>query len=396
MRKEELSEQLRQNFTNKNLGGITKIEHPDWKNIFFVVPPPPPIKITAKLPYELIAQALTALNSLPQYNEMNKLDKLINYLFIRREAIQSSRLEGTWSTIDHILTPGGIRLSESEKDQHHAVRTYAKTLENIIDQAAQKKEKIFTVDLIQKIHQSIVEKDPNSIGVPGKLRTPGDPGSIVTIGGLNRKENSVYNPAPPNKVKSCLNDVIKWLADEKISQQGDAGHGLSLPLRLAIAHSHFEAVHPFTDGNGRTGRAIWPLQMVISGNMPLYLSGYVEVKKEQYSLALQAAQKKLNYIPLIKFICHAILESSVEVNKSKKAIESLETIWQERGRFKDKSAAKRALPVLLHHPIISSAILQEELKISAPASTNAINQLVAKKIIRHRKFENRRPLYAAE
>ena len=85
------------------------------------------------------------------------------------------------------------------------------------------------------------------------------------------------NPAPLTEVKRCLSDVIKWFDDENISQLGDAGAGLTLPMRLAIGHSHFEAVHPFTDGNGRTGRSLWALQMVTSGNMPLYLSGYVEI-----------------------------------------------------------------------------------------------------------------------
>ena len=90
------------------------------------------------------------------------------------------------------------------------------------------------------------------------------------------------------------------------------------------------------------------------------------------------------------------MESSLEVKKNKTVIESLEVVWQERGKFKDKSAAKRALKILLHNPIISSSTLQEKLKISGPASTNAINQLAARKIIRHREFENRKPIYAAE
>lgn len=396
MRKDELIGQLRQDYTNPMLGGVQKIDHPDWKNIYFVVPPQPPRSIKGKLPYELISHAIKTLNALPRFNEMSELDKLINYLFVRREVVQSSRLEGTWSTIDHVLTPGDFSDTGNGKDVHQSVRGYAVILENIIEKAFEQKEKIFTEKLICNIHREIVEKDPNSNGIPGRLRSPGKPGSIVTIGGLNRKENSIYNPAPPGEVKRCLQDVIKWLSNEEITQHGDAGVGLTLPIRLAIGHSHFEAVHPFTDGNGRAGRALWPLQMACAGNVPLYLSGYVEIKKSEYISALEQAQKRLNYIPLIEFVCHAILESSIEVKRSKMAIESLETIWQERGHFKDKSAAKRALKILLQFPILSSSILKEKLQISAPASTNAINQLVERKIIRHRHFENRKPIYAAE
>lgn len=396
MRKDELIDQLRHDFSDPLKGGVVKLNVPGFENIHFVVPPPPPKKIQEKLPHELISKALKTLNSLPRYNEMSGSDKLINFLFVRREVVQSSRLEGTWSTIDHVLTPGELNHNEEGKDVHQAVRSYAHLLEALIDEAYEKKEKIFTMDTICRIHKEIVEKDPSSHGVPGKIRAPGEVGSIVVIGGLNRKEESVYNPAPPKVVKQCLSDVIKWFSDEKLAQEGDAGEGLTLPLRLAIGHSHFEAVHPFTDGNGRTGRSLWPLQMAAGGNIPLYLSGYVEVKKDEYSKSLESAQKKLKYAPLVSFICHAILESELEVKKSKMAIELLPEVWQERGKFKDKSAAKRALTLLLKYPIISSSVLQEKLKISGPASTNAINQLVEKKIIRHREFENRKPIYAAE
>jgi len=65
-------------------------------------------------------------------------------------------------------------------------------------------------------------------------------------------------------------------------------------VRLAVAHAHFEAVHPFSDGNGRVGRALWPLQMACAGRTPLYLSGFVESYRNDYGRALQSAQKRLS------------------------------------------------------------------------------------------------------
>jgi Fic family protein len=339
---------------------------------------------------------MKALQSLPSFCEMSDLDKIINYLFVRREAVQSSRLEGTWSTIDHALTPGDLVDAQRGKSEHIAVRGYAKALEGLYEEAFEKKEKIFTSKNIQKLHSEIVTSDPMSKGVPGKLRTPGHPGSVVTIGGGLRKENSIYNPVPPELVKRCLSEYLAWLGNTEFAQRGDAGQGFTLPLRLAIGHSHFEAVHPFTDGNGRTGRAIWPLQMICAGHMPLYLSGYVELNKDDYSRALQAAQKQLDYVPMIAFVCEAIIESDIELRKSREGLLALRAAWMARGQFRKGSAAMRALDILMSHPIITTETLEIKLRVSTPASARAIKQLVAAKIIRFREVENRTKVYAAE
>lgn len=396
MKTTELTALLRKTVSKGQTYGVCRITDVGWKNIPFVVPPPPPRLLKGPLPHRLIAEAAKVLSSLPGLTEMTELDRLMNNLFLRREVVQSSRLEGTWSTIDHALTPGDLSDLGVGKDEHVAVRSYAKIMDELVAEATSKKEKILSIDLIRRIQRNIVEHDPQSQGVPGKLRSPGEPGSVVTIGGLNRKEDSRYNPAPPQEVRRCLAEVVDWLRDEDLALQGDAGQGLSLPVRLAIGHSHFEAVHPFTDGNGRTGRALWAIQMICAGTMPLYLSGYVEAEKESYASGLEAAQKRLDYVPLIEFTCRAIIESQLELKKSRQVIAELPARWQQRGKFRRNSAAERALEVLMYRPIITSTVLQEELGISGPASTHAINQLVAKKIIRHRKFENRRPLYAAE
>lgn len=396
MKTSELAPKLRLPISKKQTFGIARVPDRGWENIPFVVPPPPPSSLGGELPYKLMGEALKALSSLPSTQEMTELDRLMNYLFVRQEAVQSSRLEGTWSTIDHALTPEQTSGLSENKNEHTAVRSYAKIMEEIVDEAIQKKEKIYDLAFICKIHKNVIENDPRSTGFGGKLRSPGEPGSIVTIGGLNRKEDSIYNPAPAKEVKRCLKEVLDWFRDEDLAIEGDAGIGLNLPMRLAIGHAHFEAVHPFTDGNGRTGRTLWAVQMICAGFMPLYLSGYVELRKGEYIKSLQEAQKKLNYVPLIEFICKAIIESSIELKKSKSIITSLPQVWRKRAKFRKGSASERALPLLLRYPIVTSRILQEELCISGPASTNAINQLVDAKIIKHRRFENRQPIYAAE
>jgi len=250
MKLSELHNKLNTSFSKAKGFVVTHINNEDFKNIHFVVPPPPPKKISGDLPIKLLSEALKVIGRLPLLDEMSELDKLTNYLFVRREVVQSSRLEGTWSTIDHALSPGYLSDADDGKNEHQAVRNYANLLEDFIQLTTKKKETIFTEKYICEIQKRIVENDPNSKGVPGKLRTPGEAGSIVLIGGELRKENSIYNLSPPSEFPRCLNEVLSWLQDKDLSQHGDAATGgLSLPIRLAIGHAHFEAVHPFTDGN---------------------------------------------------------------------------------------------------------------------------------------------------
>lgn len=397
MRQDELTSRLRKKYDARRGFGITKVEVRGYENIWFVVPPPPPRELPQGLPLYAMGRANATLSRLPTFAEMGPLDKLINYFFVRREAVESSRMEGTWSTIDSILTPAEVFDTEQAKSENLSVKGYAHALEKQFNKAFKEKEKVFTEKLICEIHKDIVLKDPSYKGTPGALRKPGQPGSLVQIGGSFRKEESTYNPAPPKHVRLSLRKVLDWLADEELAQKGDAGlTGFTLAVRLAIGHAHFEAVHPFPDGNGRVGRALWPLQMICANQMPLYLSGFVEDQKTVYSKALQEAQKKLNYAPIIEFICEAVVQSESEARVTRTAIETLPMRWKERAKFRVNSASFLALDVLLKKPILTTTILMKDLKISRQVATLAINQLVKRNIVRKRGKLGRIQFFAAE
>lgn len=397
MRRDELTGVLRQDYDDQRGYGTLKVDDPEYQNIWFVVPPPPPRELPRNLPLAALARANATLTRLPSFSEMSELDRLINYFFVRKEAIESSRMEGTWSTIDNLLSPPGAFDSDEGKSEHQSVRGYAHALEKQFTKALNQKERIFTEEVLCEIHKDIVSKDPSFNGTPGSLREPGKPRSIVQIGRTQRKEESTYNPAPPQYVRACLKNVLQWLSDEDLAQRGDAGvAGFTLAVRLAIGHAHFEAVHPFSDGNGRVGRALWPLQMICSDRMPLYLSGYVAEQKEAYGWALQEAQKKLDYSPIIEFVCEAVIQSESESKLTRAAIESLPAKWKERASFRAGSASLLALEVLQKRPIITSAVLMESLKVSKQVASKAIDQLLERKIVRERGKIGRSNVYAAE
>lgn len=396
MKIDDLHEKLRKPYGPNTDGGLVSGCDPKHPHIKFVIPPMPPKDLDKKeFSYQLMNEAQSALNRLPSYNEMDDLDKLINYLFVRREAVQSSRMEGTWSTIDAVLSP----VSEDDSDLAEgviSVRSYAHALEGIFDHAYKNKESIFSLSTICHLHAEIMKKDSSYLGIPGNLREPDKPGALVYIGGLHRPEDSIYNPVPAQYVAKSLEKVLAWYSNKDLAAKGDAGVGINLIARMAIGHAHFEAVHPFPDGNGRVGRAIWPLQMIASGSMPLYLSGFVEKEKKDYYEALQFAQKKLDYSKMIDFISSAIISSSHEMKVTKDKILSLPGLWQIRGNFRKNSTAEKSLSLILKMPIFTTNGLRELIGCSAPAAAKAVDDMVKKKIIKERTGHKRNRIFAAE
>jgi Fic family protein len=337
MNRNELAALLKREYEPGRGFGVEHVDDPTLKNIWFVVPPPPPQKLPRGLPAQALAKASRLIAELGRGQQANELEKNISYLFVRREAVQSSRMEGTWSTIDHVLTPGELFDRKEGKSERASVLGYATALEKEYEAATRTGHAVFSESGIRRLHRKIMSKDPHFRGNAGELRAPGRPGAVVFIGGLRRKEDSIYNPTPPRHVARCLDEVLSWMGNSEIIELGAAGMGMSLPIRMAIGHSHFEAVHPFPDGNGRVGRMLMALQMVREGRLPLYLSGFIEIEKKQYVEALQAAQKKLRYAPIVEFICEAIVAAKHESDQTKQAILDLPQAWESRAVFRASS-----------------------------------------------------------
>jgi Fic family protein len=255
---------------------------------------------------------------------------------------------------------------------------------------------IFNVDLVKSLHKETMKLDPRFKGVPGKIRerTPQD---VVCIRGkTSNPEDSVYNPAPPRHVLRCLKEVMRWYSDKKFAELGNAGMGMPLIARMAIGHSHFEAIHPFTDGNGRVGRMLLTLQMACQGKIPIYLSGFIEEEKSQYGAVLQAAQKKLNYVPIIEFFAEAIIVSQREALHTRGHLAKLPDTWLKRGGFRKDSTAERALGWLVAHPIFTAKQLQEQFSVSPQAANVAVELLQKHGVARERTGFERNRVFAAE
>lgn len=393
MKREELAGPLRQRYSAERGFGVEKVDKPGYENLWFVVPPAPPERVSEDPDIKLLRDANHVLQARPRVHSASALEGTSSYLLVRREAVSSSRMEGTWSTIDEALSPVA---SDSGRSASISVRGYADALLDAFQAVNEHGLEALTPALLCSLHERFMQKDPHFHGVAGRLRAPGLPGDVVLIGSSGRKEDALYNPAPPAHVERCLDEVLSFMRDRTLAERGDAGMGPSLPMRLAIGHAHFEAVHPFSDGNGRVGRMLWSMQMVASGIMPLYLSGYVEMNKDEYGAALAEAQKQLRYRRIIEFVCRAIVASNDEESETRRVLQSLPAVWQERGAFRRDSAAWRAAALLVRMPVVTVKVLAAELDVSVQAANDAVRRLEAAGVVAERTGRGRDRVFAAE
>lgn len=331
-----------------------------------VVPLPPPddgIPLNAVAPRLSAADA--ALARIDTLAAELKDPYLISRILPRREAISSSSIEGTNSTLDELLSIEETGDGESN-DAAVQVRDYALALDDFVPRARAEKHKIFTTKLVHDLHRTVMAGDTRYKDKPGQFRN-----IVVWIGGGGNIAYSTYNPAPPDDIAACLEQTMDYMRFEGMQQMTQ-----SLILRMAIAHSHFEAVHPFRDGNGRVGRLLLPLMMAADGRTPLYLSPYIEKHKDAYYASLKAAQQRLEWHEPAGFLADAIVGTADELLVTRDALAALGKLWRERRKFRQGSAALKALDVLPHYPVLTVKRLADILEVSVPAATQAIGQLV--------------------
>lgn len=350
-----------------------------------VIPLPPPedsIALGETLrTHQAAADALARLDSLAA--ELRD-PYLISRILTRREAVSSSAIEGTNSTLDELL-------SVEETDDAAAseaamqVRDYARALDGLVPRAQAQGTALFTVELVQSMHRVVMQGDSNYRDKPGDLRS-----AVAWIGGRGDIAYSTYNPAPPDDVAACLADTMRYMRCEGMQAMTQ-----SLITRMAVAHAHFEAVHPFRDGNGRAGRLLLPLMMAAEGHVPLYLSPYIEAHKPDYYDSLKAAQQRLDWPAAVGFMAKAVVGTVDELTATRNALRTLSDLWRARRKFRAKSAALGALGVLPHYPVITIPRLAKLLDVSVSQANAAIGQLAEAGIVKERTGYRRNRVFAA-
>lgn len=338
-------------------------------------------KVTA-----LHSQAQLALGQVEEIARSLPDPYQISRILSRREAVSSSAMEGTHSTLDELLIADEDGDETGQGQAVRQVRDYALALERFVPSAVTQGRQIFQIDLIQNLHRSVLRHDAAYRDTPGDFRQ-----EVVWIGGNGHIAYSIYNPPPPAEVPHFLEDTLDYMREDGMQMMTQ-----SLITRMALAHAHFEAVHPFRDGNGRVGRLLLPLMMAAEKQVPLYLSPYIELHKQAYYAALKQAQQKLRWLPLIGFMSSAIVQTVQELRITREALRTLHAVWLTRRTFRKGSAALRALEILSAYPVVTAPRLGALLSISPPAAHTALSQLCQARILRERTGHARNRIYVAD
>jgi Fic family protein len=329
-------------------------------------------------------QALHNLGRIQGLAEQGTNPHFISRTLSRREAIESSAIEGIHTTLLEFLAVE--EEDDAAKDAVRQVKDYALILDRLLPRAGQEGIDIFTVDLIQNMHRDVMRSDPDYPDTPGEFKQV-----VNWIGGRGHISTSTYNPAPPSYVPACLEETASYLRCE-----GMQSISQSLIARMAIAHAHFEAIHPFRDGNGRVGRLLLPIMMAAENQVPLYLSPYISANRQGYYEGLKAAQQRLDYAPLIGYFSEAISSTVEDLLETHAELEALKSDWRQRRKYRAGSASFRALDLLMDYPVITLKRLALKLEITPSQALKAINQLLEiGVIVEHTGFRRNR-IFVAE
>ena len=327
----------------------------------FIPAPLPPKLIYDPGLVQALSRADAALSELAGLGRTLPNPHLLIAPYVRREAVLSSRIEGTTASLSDVLLDEAQRgpVSKSEGDVRE-VRNYVAALEYGIDRL---KELPLSLRLVRELHARLMRGVRGEHATPGEFRRSqnwiGPPGSTL--------EAATFVPPPPDQLMETLSDWERFLHDrERIPDL----------VQCALMHSQFESIHPFTDGNGRVGRLLITLFLIERGRLPqplLYLSAHFEAHRTEYYTCLQRVRTDGDWAGWLKFFLAGVAQVSSEAVK--RATHLMELRERFRRRLQEKPKAQALLDELFINPYISIARAAKLLNVSNPTARQAVTVL---------------------
>jgi Fic family protein len=334
------------------------------------LPPQPGLNLEGDL-QESLDFALVAIGRLDSVSTLLPDTHLFLYTYVRQEAVLSSQIEGTQSTLADLML---FELDEAPGvpvDDVVEVSNYVAALEH----GLQRVRDGFPVSnrLIREMHAILLARGRGANMQPGGFRT-----SQNWIGGT-RPGNAAFVPPPPQDVVDCMAHLERFIHDQPMRTPA--------LTKAALVHVQFETIHPFLDGNGRMGRLLITLLLCVGGLLHeplLYLSGYLRAHRDEYYSLLDVVRQDGDWERWLAFFARAVQETAAAaVATAGRLVATFEADGQRiRGIGRSVTSALRVHQALQRRPLGSIGSLARETGLTVPTITAALAKLTDLKIVR--------------
>ncbi len=329
----------------------------------------------------VMSKADIALGTLSGLGETLPNPHLLIYPFIRREAVLSSRIEGTQSSLSDLLLFEATQVEK--RGDVREVQNYVRAMEYGLKRL---NELPLSLRFIRELHGILMEGVRGEHATRGEFRQSqnwiGSPGATLN--------EATFVPPPISEMLECLNQLEKFFHAET-----------RLPplVEAALVHYQFEAIHPFLDGNGRIGRLLVTLllcQRNVLSKPLLYLSAFFEQRRQEYYDLLLKVSSTGAWREWIQFFLRAVTEQSGDAVSRSRRLQELQHSYVQLAREKRLApTAVQLVELVLMKPVLNARTAQEYLKITPPGARKAIKALMEAGILTEITGRKRDKAYAA-
>ncbi len=326
----------------------------------FDLPPAQPLDVDL----DLLEKANRALGRLDALTLLLPDPSLFLYFYVRKEAVLSSQIEGTQSSLSDLLLHEYHEAPGVPIDDVIEVSQYVAALYHGLERL--RGGFPLSLRLIREIHGVLLSKGRGSTQTPGEFRR-----SQNWIGGT-RPGNARFVPPPPEQIMGCMGELEKYLHDQPVRTP--------LLLKAALSHVQFETIHPFLDGNGRLGRLLITFLLCMEGALSeplLYLSLYFKEHRDTYYDLLQTVRFDGDWEAWVTFFLEGVIETSEQAVKTAQRITNL--FNNDRARIEKMGQASgnvsRVHSYLKKKPVLEIPRASQEIGISQPTVTSALKRL---------------------
>lgn len=345
------------------------------------LPPTPPIDLTGLS--ALVSEAMLALGRLDGVRAIAPDTSLFLYMYVRKEALLSSQIEGTQSSLSDLLLYENNEAPGAPIDDVEEVSTYVAALNHGL--ARMQDGFPLSTRLMREMHGILLATGRGSTKQPGEFRS-----SQNWIGGT-RPGNALFVPPPPSEVPALMSDLERFLHETE--------SGLPAIVKAGLAHVQFETIHPFLDGNGRLGRLLVTLYLCAEGILHeplLYVSLYLKENRATYYALLQEVRTEGRWEVWLEFFLKGVRDVARQAHDAARQISRLFATDLEKTKSLGRAAptARAILMLMQQRPILTIAKAAALSETTFPTASSALANLESLGLIKEISGKQRGRIFA--